>query len=274
MGRILKLDRRIIFMLVSIAMVLPLIHPFAFPGLSVTAPVKAIYDKIESLPPGSNLLVSFDFDPSSKPELEPQARAVLHHAFHRHLNVLTMGLWVTGQGLAQQIVHDCAQEAGAKEGVDYTYLGWQPGNAAVIIGMGQDIAKTFPKNARGEPTANLPIMRTIKFLPDIHYMLCFGAGSPGVEDWIQFGGDKHKFPMAAGTTSVNAAGMMPFVQSGQLNGLLNGMKGAAEYESLVKMNGTATGGMDSLTLGAFLMLGLVLVANLAHLATRSRKVTS
>ena len=263
--QILRLDRRAIFLLVAAAMLLPLIHPFAFPGLSVTPPVRSLHDRIESLPPGSNLLVSFDFDPSSKPELEPQARAILRHAFRRRLHVITMGLWVTGRGLAQQIVTDCAREAGAKEGVDYAYLGWQPGGIIVMIGMGQDIAKTFPQDGRGESTSNLPIMQGLKFLPDIHFLVSIGAGDPGPEQWIVYGGDKYHVPMAVGTTSIQATGLAPYLQTGQLVGMLNGMKGAAEYEHLINQKGTGVGGMDSMALGAFLILTLVLVANAAYL---------
>jgi hypothetical protein len=265
MNRILRLDRRIIFLLVAAAMLLPLVHPFAFPGLSVTPAVQNIYDRIESLPPGSNLLVSFDFDPSSKPELEPQARAVLRHAFSRHLHVIAVGLWVTGRGLAQEIVTGCAREAGARPGEDYTYLGWQPGGTIVIIGLGQDIAKTFPCDARGESTTNLPVMRGVKFLPDIQLLISIGAGDPGPEQWIVYGGDKYHVPMAAGTTSIQAAALAPYVQTGQLVGMLNGMKGAAEYERLIGQAGTAIGGMDSMALGGFLILALVLVANAAYL---------
>ena len=263
--RFLALDRRFVYLLVAVAMIIPLYHPFAFPGLSVTPPVKAVYDRIQALPAGANLLVSFDFDPSSKPELEPQAKAVLRHAFRRHLHVIALGLWVTGRGLAQEIVTDCAKEAGAKPGEDYAYLGWQPGGTIVIIGMGQDIAKTFPCDARGESTTNLAVMQGLKFLPDIHLLISIGAGDPGPEQWIVYGGDKYHVPMAAGTTSIQAAALAPYVQTGQLIGMMNGMKSAAEYERLIGRSGTAIGGMDSMAMGGFLILALVLVANAAYL---------
>lgn len=268
MKALLRLDRRVIYLLVAVAMIVPLVRPLRFPGLSVTDPVRRIYDRIEAMPPGANLLVSFDFDPSSKPELEPQARAILRHAFRRKLDVVAVGLWVTGKGLAQQVLEDCAKEAGAVYGEDYAYLGWQPGGSTVVIGMGQDISKTFPKDARGGATADLPIMRDIKILKDMHYAVAFGAGDPGIEVWVVYGRDKYGFEMAGGTTSINAAPLSPYLQTGQLHGLINGLKGAAEYEALIGKPALATGGLDSMVLGALLVTALVLLANIAALASK------
>jgi hypothetical protein len=37
---------------------------------------------------------------------------------------------------------------------------------------------------------------------------------------------------------------MPYISSGQVVGRILGMKGAAEYETIMKKPGTATAGMD------------------------------
>jgi len=90
--RMIAIDRRIIFLLIAAATLLPLLKPFGLP-IKVSPEVKAVYDYMEALPARSVFLLSFDFDPSSKPELEPQAVALLRHAFRKNLRVMVMTHW-------------------------------------------------------------------------------------------------------------------------------------------------------------------------------------
>ena len=72
------LDRRIIFVFIFLSIALPLLLPVNM-EFSVTPPVKSFYDAIESLPPGSKVLVSCDYDPGSMPELFPMNIAAFYH---------------------------------------------------------------------------------------------------------------------------------------------------------------------------------------------------
>src|SRR5207244_6576170 len=118
-----SIDRRIIFLLIALATLLPLLHPFGLP-IKVSPEVRGVYDYIEALPERSVFLLSLDFDPSSKPELEPQAVALLRHAFLKNLRVIGMTHWLTGTGLADDIFLRVAAELGRERGKDYGFLGW------------------------------------------------------------------------------------------------------------------------------------------------------
>ena len=92
---LMNVDRRIIFVLVALAILLPLLYgPLNLP-IKTTPEVRGIYEQIESMSERSVLLVSMDFDPSSKPELYPMTEAVIRHAFAKKLRVIGMNLWVT-----------------------------------------------------------------------------------------------------------------------------------------------------------------------------------
>ena len=105
--RMLRIDRRIIFVVIGLCTLLPLLFPVGLP-IRTSQEVRGVYDYIESLPEGSVFLLSLDFDPASKPELQPQAIAILRHAFRKNLRVIGMTLWVTGTGLADQIISQIA----------------------------------------------------------------------------------------------------------------------------------------------------------------------
>jgi hypothetical protein len=265
--RMLKIDRRIIFLVIGLCTLLPLLYPVGLP-IRISSEVRGVYDHIESLPERSVFFLSLDFDPASKPELHPQAIALLRHAFRKNLRVVAMTLWVTGTGLADQIVTQVAKEMGKENGKDYVFLGWSPGNTAVIINLGQNLYNTFPSDYGGKPTKGLPVLEGVQSLKDVTYMVSLGAGNPGVEAWYVFGKDKYKFEMGGGCTGVMAPGLYPLLRSGQINGLIGGLRGAAEYESLIGQKGKAVAGMDAQSATHVAIIVLVMICNLFYFSMR------
>ena len=268
--RMLAIDRRIIFVVIGLCTLLPLLYPVGLP-IKISPEVKGIYDHIEALPEGSVFLLSLDFDPASKPELYPQAVAILRHVFGKNLRVVAMTLWVTGTGMADQVVTQIASEAGKTSGKDYVFLGWSPGGSAVIINLGQDLYRTFPTDYSGRPTEALPVLAGVRNLRDVDYAVSLGAGNPGVGEWYVFGKDKYKFELGGGSTGVIAPGLYPLLRSGQINGLIGGLRGAAEYESLIGQKGRAVAGMDAQSATHLAIIVLVVICNLFYFSLRHRR---
>ena len=268
--RMVNIDRRIIFLLIALATLLPLLHPFGLP-IKVSPEVKGVFDHIEALPKGSVFFLSLDFDPSSKPELLPQAIALLRHAFRKDLRVIGMTHWLTGQALADSTFVSVAQEMGKEPGKDYVFLGWSPGTGALVIAMGQDLYKAFPSDHSKRPTLGMPVLDGVRNLRDVNYLVSLAAGNPGIEMWYVFGKDKYRFEMGGGSTGVMAPGLYPFLRSGQINGLIGGLQGAAEYETLIGVKGTAVGGMDAQSADHMVIIVLVLLCNVFYFVLRGEK---
>lgn len=267
--RMLKIDRRIIFLVIGFCTLLPLLYPVGLP-IKISQEVRGVYDHIESLPEGSAFLLSLDFDPASKPELHPQSISLLRHAFRKNLRVIALTLWVSGTGMADQVITQVAREMGKENGKDYVFLGWSPGGTAVIINMGQDLYGAFPADYNGKPTKELPVLHGITNLRDVNYAVSLGAGRPGVEEWYVFGKDKYKFELGGGCTGVMAPGLYPLLRSGQINGLIGGLRGAAEYETLMDQKGRAIAGMDAQSATHLAIIVLVIMCNLFYFSSRSR----
>ena len=265
--RMLKVDRRIIFLVIGFCTLLPLLYPVGLP-IKISPEVRSVYDYMESLPERSVFLLSIDFDPASKPELHPQAIALLRHAFRKNLRVVAMTLWVSGTGMADQLLTQVAREMGKENGKDYVFLGWSPGGSAVIINMGQDLYTAFPSDYGGKPTKDLSILEGVHSLKDVNYAISLGAGNPGVEAWYVFGKDKYKFELGGGCTGVMAPGLYPLLRSGQINGLIGGLRGAAEYESLIGQKGRAVAGMDAQSATHFAIVVLVIMCNVFYFSVR------
>ena len=272
---LLKIDRRIIYIVMGLLVMFPLIKPL---GLGVTSGprAKTLFDAIDALPPGKTVIISVDFDPSSMPELYPMLTAVMRHAFAKDLKVLLCGLWVTGAGLADQAVQTIPKEYNKVYGKDVVYLGWKAGVDAVILGMGERIKNVYPSDYYGKSLDSLPLLDEVQRLRDIPLAFAISAGTPGYQDWLLYAQSRYGMRVGAGVTAVSAADAYPYLQSGQLTGLLAGMKGGAEYEVLVQKAGyskaymPAVAAMDSQSLAHVVILVLVIIGNVAYFATRKR----
>jgi len=265
----LDFDRRWIFLGIALAVAVPIVTGLTLPLGKPAPPTVAVYDYIESLQPGDVVMFAFDYGPSSMPELHPQALAMVRHALEKKLRVLSVSLNVQGTALANDVLQTVGKQLGAVDGEDYVNLGFKVGGSAVILGMGENILNVYPTTADGRRTADLPIMRGITNYDDIALVIDLAAGNiPGA--WLAFAKERYNQDLALGITAVMATDWYPYLQSGQLIGLVNGLKGAAEYEVLLKLEGEqAPGmlGMSAQSIAHLLIIVLVVVGNIAYFAS-------
>ena len=262
----LRIDRRIIFAIITVAVIASLIVKFELP-IHASEPVQGIYEKIDSLPQGSRVMISFDYDPSSKEELQPMAIAFLHHCFSKDLKVIGMTHYTGAPGLADLAMNSVAKQYQKTYGEDYVFLGYKPGGASLIINMGENLYTAFPKDFYGKDTTTLPALQGVDSLRQISYLFDLAAGTM-IETWLVYGKEKYKFEMGAGCTAVMGPDMYPFLQSKQLNGLLGGLKGAAEYEALVNKKANAVSGMRPQSVVHVIIIIFVIFGNIVFFISK------
>jgi hypothetical protein len=257
-----KLDRRWIFLAVGLLVLFPLLFPLALP-LYVSSPVQSFVKAVDSIPNGSKVLMSCDYDPSGIPEMVPMTRTALRHLLDKKCKVIITVLWNGGPGLVDKVVRQVVEEEypGLVYGVDFVNLGYKAGDEAVMVLMGQGILNAFPKDYRGNETRSMPIMRGVRDYSSFPMLVNISSGYPGTKEWVQQVQARFHLPMVAGVTAVSAPEFYPYLQSGQLLGLLGGMAGAAEYEKARGEKGSATRGMDAQSLAHFFVAFCILLGN-------------
>jgi hypothetical protein len=262
------LDRRWIFLLMAILVLIPLIKPLRLP-LAVSPPVQQYFDTIEALEEGSIILLSADFDPASAPELTPMLLATLEHLCRKNIRIVGDCLWPAGPPLLEQGLNEIAREKFGKEyGADYVNLGFKEGREAVMLSMGNSIPETFPVDFRGTPVEELPLMREVENLRSVELLVNISAGYPGTKEWVQQTQSRFGLRIVSGCTAVSAPEYYAYLQAQQLIGLLGGMAGAAEYEAMVGYSGSATKGMDAQSLAHLLVILAIVLGNLSQWAVR------
>jgi hypothetical protein len=267
LSRLRYLDRRWIFLAVGLLVVVPLQMEFHVAPVKPSARAKGFYDAIERLPAGSTVLLAGDYDPGTIAENHPMFLAAVRHLMAKNLKVIAVELYPGGPPLADRALHDGAEEFHKTEGIDFVNLGYKSGNEVVMSQMGSSIPRTFPTDRRGVPVSELRIMKGVENFGQIALLVSISAGYPGTKEWVQQIVSRYHVPMVAGVTAVSAPEYYPYLQAGQLQGLLGGMAGAAEYEVLVGHPALATRGMDAQSLAHIFIAFMILLGNAAALLT-------
>jgi len=283
------IDRRWIYLVVWLVVMLPLIFPFYIKPRP-TPPTEKLFQFIDTMPQDKALAVSIDYGPDTQAELQPMLVALLRHAFATHHRVGMLAMVITGLGLGEDALRQVTAEFNAHatthddsviNGEDYAFWGWSTPPVTVILGMGENIAKVFPVDYYGAKTESLPIMKHLKNYGDIGILVSIAASAFPLS-WINLAQTQFGVRLGCGITAVSAADFYPYLNSGQFSGMLGGMKGAAEYEQLVeermaqngqvwhlRMKGTEA--MSSQSAAHLAIIAFIIIGNIAFFATRRRK---
>ena len=277
-----SLDRRIIFLLVGLSVLLPLLYPEY-----VSLPIRPkphstkVFDELNKLDAGDKVLLSFEYGPSTMPEIHPMAIGVLRHLFAKNILIYGFALWPDGSFMSTRAFSQVAEELNKEYDTDYVNLGYKPGGEAVIKGIASDIRTMYTVDLKGNLINDLKMMEGIKNVEDFDFVVSFSAGDPGSKQWVQFATDPKNIPFTTGCTSIQVTDIVPYVENGQIRGILAGMPGAAEYEQLVEDElerigietepGEATGMMAAQSIAHVVIVIFIIFGNITYFLTRSKK---
>ncbi len=283
--KLLYIDRRIIYLLVAIGALIPIIRPIGLPVVT-TDPVQSLFDKIESLDAGDAVMISYDYGPSSEPELNPMAEAIMRHCFTKELRVMIMAIFpLGGVNMAIREVEKIAAEyPGLEYGNDYVNLGYKDGGQAAMKAMAVSIEEVFPTDVDGTPTDAMPIVENVRNYNDVKLVISLATGIIG-EWWADLVNAQFDVPVAVGCTAVSAPKYYAFFRARQMLAVLGGLRGAAEYEELVKRKYpeiaaiyerpeekviSATTGMDVQSIIHVIIIAFIIFGNVMFFASKKK----
>ena len=271
-----RLDRRWVYLAVLLSAAFPMMFGVKLHASPPTVAARKLFDEVSAIPDGSAVIVSFDFEPGSEVELAPAALVVVRQLFARHCRIVSLALWPAGSTEARKhlgMVADEFARAGTPKvyGVDYVNLGYKAGGAAVLRQMGSSFSTVFPKDVDGTPVDQLPLMTKVNRFRDVAFVFSFSVGTPGMREWVNVVNTEYGVKIGGAVTGVSVPETMPFLDSGQLSGLLGGLRGAADYETLVHQPGSATAGMNVQNFVHLLILALIVLSNILYFTDPARR---
>jgi hypothetical protein len=258
-----NVDRRIIYLLFVLALAIPLIRPIGIP-LQISPATRAVYNIIESLDPATDVvLLSFEYAPGSGIDIHAIPVTVVEHLMKRGLRWVGVSFSPEGPLMMNMIIDDL-ESRGYKYGEDFVNLGYMAGEENAIRLFSLDTS-VFTTDSRGNSVASLPIMQGISTVKDFAFVHGFTSSDLGIAGWLRQAVDPLGIDYAVGVVTVSVPSATPYYNSGQLKGLLGGLRGAAEYELLIETPGLGASMMDAQSMGHLLILGFILLGNLSYL---------
>ena len=267
--RFQNIDRRIIYVLFILATAVPMISPLAIP-LSTGDQAQKFYEIMDAIPAGQTVLFATDYAPSGAPDVHPQALAVMQHMMAKGVGVVFISFWEAGPMFSEQLIR-AYEDQGLEYGVHFANLGYIPGGEPGIKRFGEDVVGQATRDFRNNATSSLPIMQGIKDTRDFAAVIDFAAGNPGIDEWVRQVQGPLGINFLAACVTVSVPQTMPYVDAGQVKALLGGLRGAAEYEILSGMPGPSVAKMDAQSLGHVLIIGFIVVGNIAFFLEKKEK---
>ncbi len=239
--KFMDMDRRIIYLMILIVVAIPLVFPIGLPT-KYTPPVTNVWDYLEKMaddyeqgkrenPPV--ILLNFNYDGSTLPELQPMTRSIIRHCFLRNIRLIGMSWYPAGGTISENLFDEVSIQYDKISGEDYVNFGFKMPILPILMGMATDLHGVLPTDVKGVKVENLPMMDNINSYDDIDLVIDF-SGSSSYYTWIVFVRGRFGQELAAGVTGVIAAEAYPLLQTGQLIGLMAGLKAGAEYEQHVE----------------------------------------
>lgn len=260
--------RYLIFLIVFLAVAIPLLLNLRIGG-TPSPETRQAFANIDTLAPGSVVMISFDFEASALPEVSPLATAILNHCFNKGLHVIGVSLFAEGTALGAQMLRQAARRYDKQYGSDYAYLGFRPQYQAAILSLGDSIVGEFPTDYYGDPTAPMPIFRNIANYDQVALVISVADGSMPTY-WAEYAVAKFGVHFEAALTATMATAYYPYLDSGQIKGLLVGLKGAAEYEQLLKIKGGGGRGLLALSVSQTVIVLVILAGIIGDYRQRRR----
>jgi hypothetical protein len=271
--QIQTIDRRWIYAILIVVILIPLFdRKFNLPIIP-SKQSQDFYDTIARIPPGGMVLIDGQWSPGTRGENQWQTQAVLLHVMKRHLRFAILSFDPQNNTLVQDMVNALAPKYGYVEGRDYVNFGYRPGAVfpQTVQAMATDIPGALKKDRHGKPLVGMPAMKGISSIQSLGAVVEVTPAATA-ETWMGLGGLRQgpkPVPFLLATTAVGAPTYYPYLDSGQIAGMLTGVKGAGDYEFLLGTSTFGTRATSALSLVYALIIGLIALGNIGYFAGRA-----
>lgn len=236
--------------------------------MTVGPEARDFYAAINAVPPGGRIVIAVEYRSDFMAELNPMTAAAFAHALERGLRVIVWSGIDEGAMLAQNICEPIAREFGKAYGVDWINLGFKPISDVLLQAMVDDFWSAIAyTDIAGRHVEQFPIMRDFHSIGQADLLIVISGVVPGPQRYIAMVTVPTGIKLAVAVTAVELAAQMPFYRGGQYEGMLGGLRGAAEYEYLIGRPGGGLAGMDGQSAAHLLIFVLIILGNLGYIVS-------
>jgi hypothetical protein len=246
---------KLLQLLLLVVIIIPLITPFSLLGAPPLLPATSDFGEVITNNKGV-VLLAFDYEGNMSDELEPAAIATLKHLADvaergngEALTLLSVSTMPQGPALAERAW--AASHSSQSTKIKWESLGYLPGGSIALRSL-------LAEHLLAENEVGISIN-------DLSLIIVMANETTHIQRWIeQIGTEMDNLPMLAIAPATTETTLMPYLASGQLDGLLAGIPGTASYEyhsARQRQSGIALRRIDSVSLGALLIVIVIVAGN-------------
>lgn len=269
--RMQTIDRRVLYAALLIIVIVGLLVPIPLP-LAVGPQARGVYEAIENADAGKITLVSTLWSASTQGENRPQTQVILEHLMRRRLRFALIAFGDPQSTiLAQEVAETLAAKYNYEYGKDWINLGYRADIAGTLKGIVRDMRETLKQDSiRKKPLDQFPVMKGVHNIRDVA-LIAEVSASGNYVSWLGLVVGSTDAPFCYAPTSVMAPELYTYLDSGQMAGMLFGIKGAAEYERLLGLRGFTTRAITPVSLSLVLLFVLIGLGNYGMYASRKKE---
>lgn len=254
--RLQSIPTRTIYIILMLCAALPLFKPIPLPNVPVDPSID-FFGNLMSLKEGDRVLISADWTNSTRGESGGETEAIMRILMRKKIK---FAVFSVGDPQSPQVERDLiarvAQQEEKNVGYlyqpfkDYTVIGYFPNGEGQATAVNNNVLKAFAGRKDlppgGVPTdvRRSPVFRGIRGLEDFKYFINI-TGSQTSTVYLE---RIQKTPLMFMVTGVMVPETQNYYDSGQIKGMIGGVKGALDLETLME-NGIEPGASSNFPAG-------------------------
>lgn len=267
--KLLNIDSKIIYIVVGLALLIPVIKPFGMPLVINETYTRGFYDYLNNIPEDSVVFFDLAFRETGEAELGSTVLPAFELLQNRGVKIVVGGQWQQAPFFMQSRLEKRADEIGSVYGLDWVNIGYKPGGTTTWRAIMEDFWKgAAGVDCNGTKFDELPLMHRVRKLDKDTFaaIIIWEAGTPGSGTWMKYSPD---IPLLAVYMS-GVGGSARYLRSGQVQAMIGGLEQAAEFEQLVGSIGDATGLVDAQSLAVIVVIAFVILGNIAWIMDKKQ----
>ena len=259
-------SRHVIFAAVFIVTIVPIVFPLNLP-LVISKTTILYYDAVQKLKSGDTVIFVWNQGTAQFGEMGPPGIAQLQQLMNiPGVKIIVISTGAESPGLFESNLLPEVDLKGKEYGVDWVNLGYIPGGESAIAALATDTWSLVKVDWKGIPITQLPVMDGFRSGADI--ALIAGNQPSSGEEWMRQFQNKFQTPIVWACVSAGYTTALMFVNSGQLSGILNSLRGGAELEILINKPGRGVSAMDAMSNLHLLVLAVIVAGNVLYFTGR------
>lgn len=199
--------------------------------LPVTLPLgenNRVLGVLDSLPEGAPVLMVFDYEPALAGEMEAVAAPFVDRVLGlRHPRLTILSTSPTGAALAERFLGTTQVRHNYQLGLNYINLGYLPGGMTGVLSFAAN-----PRIAIPSESWNLPPAQAVNRFADYAVVILITDQSETARVWVeQTYAYRNGRPMLVVSSAQVVPMIQPYLLSGQVNGLVGGLRGSTAFEA-------------------------------------------